>query len=434
MEGLADLRDLLEKKVRGQKLAPGDWRRLVQELVAGRADERQVSALLMAALLRGMDGEEAFHLTMAMVDSGKRLDLSSLPDPRLDKHSTGGIGDAVTLVLVPWLASCGATVVKLSGASLGFTGGTLDKLRAIPGFRTELEADELLRVAARVGAVIAAQGQELVPADKKLYFLRDLTCTVESPALIASSVMSKKIAAGADVIALDVKVGTGAFMGDLAGARELARLMVEVGRRAGKEVFALISSMDQPLAGRVGCALEVMEALEVLRGELRGRLFRHCLELGADLLVAGGISRSPGEAQELMMKRLESGHALERMARLIEAQGGNAEVVEEPGLMGRARREYPVLSERDGYIRSFDGRRFGWMVRRLAGYGENGRPADLAAGAVMKVGLGERVERGQALCLLLGEEPEREAKEALSCFVIGEEPVPPPPLVIERVR
>jgi pyrimidine-nucleoside phosphorylase/thymidine phosphorylase len=433
MEDPLDLRDLVELKKQGNRLPSGAWRRLVHGVVEGRADERQVAALLMAACLRGMDEEEAFHLTMAMVESGKRLDLSSLPTPRLDKHSTGGIGDAVTLVLVPWLAACGATVVKLSGASLGFTGGTLDKLRAIPGFRTDLGAEELLRVARKVGAVIAAQGPDLVPADKRLYALRDLTSTLESPALIASSVMSKKIAAGADVIALDVKVGMGAFMPDLAAARELALLMVDIGRRAGKRVLALVSSMDQPLAGRVGYALEVEEALEVLRGELRGRLFHHCLELGAELLAAGGLCSGPGEARDLMLRQLEGGYALEVMARMIEAQGGDPRVVEEPGLLGRASEEAIVLCPQDGYLQSFDGRRFGWLVRRLAGYGAGGRPLNLAAGALMRVSLGDRVERDQVLCILRGEKPEEEVGEALSCFRVGEEPVPPPPLVLERI-
>ncbi len=430
---LHDLRDLIERKKKGERLSPGDWKRLVHELMIGRADQRQVSALLMAACLRGLDEEEAFQLTLAMAESGRRLDLSGLPDPHLDKHSTGGIGDAVSLVLVPWLAACGATVVKLSGASLGFTGGTLDKLRAIPGLRTELSEEEVLRVALEVGAVIAAQGSDLVPADKILYSLRDITATVDSPALIASSVMCKKIAAGADAIALDVKVGSGAFVSKIEEAKEMARLMVEIGRRAGRKVLAFLSSMDQPLASRVGYALEVEEAIEVLRGERRQRLFHHCLELGSGLLVLGGICQEAQEGRQLMMKRLEGGQALEKMAWMIQAQGGNPKVLEDPTIMGRAEREHPVRSVFQGWLQSFDGRRFGWMIRRLAGSGRDGRPLDLTAGAVMEVGLGERVKKGQVLCLLRGRDPEREEKEALACFRIGEEPVEPPPLILDRI-
>lgn len=367
----------------------------------GEIPDYQASALLMAICLNGMTERETTDLTMAMAESGEMLDLSSLEGITVDKHSTGGVGDKTTLIVIPILASLGLKAAKMSGRGLGHTGGTIDKLESIPGFCTELSREEFLKTVKKTGAAIAGQTGNLVPADKKLYALRDVTATVESIPLIASSIMSKKLAAGAQCILLDVKVGSGAFMKTLEEAKELARVMTEIGNRAGRRTGALITNMDRPLGYAVGNALEVAEACETLRGRGPEDLTEICIRLAGGLLQLAGLCKEKEEACERARAQLKNGCAFAKWKEMIAAQGGDAQFAENPNRLPKAEKKLFLFAEEEGYIASLNTEKCGEASVLLgAGRERKGDPIDPAAGILLKKKPGDFVRQGDILAEL----------------------------------
>lgn len=394
--------DLIVRKRDGHELTTDEISQLIGGITSGEVPDYQIGALLMAVYLKGMTDRETADLTLAMVHSGDVVDLSVIPGFKADKHSTGGVGDKVTPILGPLVASAGVSFPKLSGRGLGHTGGTLDKLESIPGFRIDLSIQELIRQVTDIGLAVTGQTGELVPADAVLYGLRDVTGTVDSVPLIASSVMSKKIAAGADGIVLDVKAGHGAFMQDRDSAETLARLMVSIGKAAGKRMAAVVTAMDEPLGAAVGNALEVAEAIEVLRGEEKRSSTRTLrdvtLTLGAHILVMAGLSTTPEAAATVLDERLRDGAALQKLRDMIEWQGGNAAVVDDPGLFPQAREVIQLRSPRNGYVRAIDALQVGVAVMELgAGRKTKGDAVDYAVGVVLEVEAGDPVHAGQTI-------------------------------------
>ncbi len=430
--------DLIERKRDGGELSPEEIRWLVSRYVAGEVPDYQMSAFLMAVYFRGMTESETVALTQAMLESGDRIDLSAIPGTKVDKHSTGGVGDTVTLILVPLMGAAGLVMAKLSGRALGHTGGTIDKFEAIPGVRTELPLPEIISQAREIGVVIADHTAELVPADRLLYELRDVTGTVPSLPLIAGSILSKKLAGGADAIVLDVKCGDGAFMRTREEARALAETLVRVGNRLGKRFSALITAMDQPLGNMVGNALEVRQAIQVLKGEGPEDLREVTLALGAELLVLAGEEGDAEAAKSRLAGLIGSGAAWEKFRALVAAQGGDLRAVDEPELLPRAKEVAEVLAPAGGYVQRLEARKVGVTCGLLgAGREVKGQPVDPAAGVELLAKVGNRVEEGQPLARLHVGRPERlsEAKQLLTeAYHIGEEPVQPGPLILDRVR
>ncbi len=322
--------DLIMKKRNGGKLTKEEIGYMVQGFTAGEIPDYQMSAMMMAVYFMGMDEEETLHLTMAMAHSGDMLDLSGIQGIKVDKHSTGGVGDKTSLALAPMVAACGIKVAKMSGRGLGHTGGTIDKLESFPGFTTEIPEDRFMENVNRIGIAIMGQTADLAPADKKLYALRDVTATVDNMSLIASSIMSKKLASGADAIILDVKSGSGAFMKTEEKARALAEEMVKLGKNAGRRTAAVISDMDQPLGYAVGNALEVKEAIDTLNGNGPADFLELCLTLGSHMVVAGGMAKNTAEAEGKLRQVIADGSALGKLADFVEAQGGDREMVYHP--------------------------------------------------------------------------------------------------------
>ena len=393
--------DILLKKKRGQELSERELHFFVEGYTRGEIPHYQASALLMAICLNGMTERETTDLTMAMAESGEMLDLSSLEGITVDKHSTGGVGDKTTLIVIPILASLGLKAAKMSGRGLGHTGGTIDKLESIPGFCTELSREEFLKTVKKTGAAIAGQTGNLVPADKKLYALRDVTATVESIPLIASSIMSKKLAAGAQCILLDVKVGSGAFMKTLEEAKELARVMTEIGNRAGRRTGALITNMDRPLGYAVGNALEVAEACETLRGRGPEDLTEICIRLAGGLLQLAGLCKEKEEACERAKAQLKNGCAFAKWKEMIAAQGGDAQFAENPNRLPKAEKELFLFAEEEGYIASLNTEKCGEASVLLgAGRERKGDPIDPAAGILLKKKPGDFVRQGDILAEL----------------------------------
>ncbi|NLG37478.1 MAG: thymidine phosphorylase, partial [Clostridiales bacterium] len=393
---------LIEKKKRGEALSEAEIRFFITGYIGGEIPDYQASALLMAVCFMGMDAAETQALTQAMAESGERADLSGIPGIKVDKHSTGGVADTTTLIAAPLAAACGVPVAKMSGRGLGHTGGTLDKLAAIPGMRTSFTVRELMRLVERVGIAVVGQTGDLAPADRMLYALRDVTATVDSPPLIASSIMSKKIAAGCQALALDVKFGSGAFNPTPERAYELARTMAELGRLSGVRTTALITDMNEPLGRRVGNGLEVAEALDVLSGRIAGgRLLSVALALAAEMLTLGGIAPTPEAARPLLMRALQEGRGMEKLLEMVAAQGGDAAALERPGTLWPVRRVEEVLAGRDGYVARIDAR----AVGRAAGLIGAGRfrkddVIDPAVGVTMHCRLGDAVHRGDPLATL----------------------------------
>ena len=362
---------------------------LVGGYSSGEIPDSQMAAFLMAVYFRGMTAEETSALTMAMVHSGQTLDLSCIPGIKVDKHSTGGVGDKTTLVLLPLLAAAGIPVVKMSGRSLGFTGGTLDKLESIPGFSTALTPERMVEQVKRIGAAIAGPTTDLVPADKRIYALRDITATVDCIPLIAASVMSKKIAAGADAFVLDVKAGSGAFMKTIEEARELARIMVGIGRQAGRKTVAVITDMNQPLGCAVGNALEVREAIETLKGNGPADLVELCTVLGGIALTLGGKS---GDIRELLPK------GLAKFREIIEAQGGDPRVIDDYSLLPTAPVIRQVKALKNGYVNRLDADQIGLAAAELGCVrGKAGATPDPAAGIILHKKIGDRVPMCESL-------------------------------------
>jgi len=429
--------DLIQKKKHGLALSQEEIDFLVQGVTEGSLPDYQVSALLMAVLLKGMEDEETAALTRAMAESGGSIDLSEFGALSVDKHSTGGVGDKTTLILAPLVAACGAKVAKMSGRGLGHTGGTVDKLESIPGYRTEISEKEFMDIARKVGVCVIGQSGELAPADKKLYALRDVTGTVDSIPLIVSSIMSKKIAAGARSIVLDVTVGSGAFMKTVEDAKVLAEKMVTIGRACGRNMTALITDMNEPLGHAVGNALEVKEALAVLKGQLEGDLKEVSLALAGEMLALS-LSMSPEAGLALARETLESGAAYEKMKEWIQAQGGDVRYLEEPERFPVAACSLDVPATRSGYISAMDAEAIGQAACRLgAGRRTKADSIQMAAGIMLCAKIGDRVEKGDVLATLYTEQAEsleeaaRMYQEALS---FSDEAVPHPPLIHGVIR
>ncbi|MDI3298926.1 MAG: thymidine phosphorylase [Bacillota bacterium] len=422
--------DFIEEKKRGREHAAEAIGRWVAAFMAGEVSDAQMAAWMMAVLWRGMTPAETAALTAAMAASGERLDLSSLPGPHLDKHSTGGVGDKVTLVVVPLLAALGLPVVKLSGHGLGHTGGTLDKLESIPGFRTRLEAEEAVAQARRIGLVVAGHSERLAPADARMYALRDVTATVDSVPLITASILSKKVAGGADAVVIDVKVGSGAFMTGEAEARRLAGSLVATGAHLGLAVHCVLTQMEQPLGRTVGNALEVREAIEALRGSAEPDL-RACSEaLAAEALLMAGMAADEEEARARVAGVWTKGAALERFARMVEAQGGDPRVVEEPERLELAPVQAELRAPAAGWLARLDARLVGEAVMALgAGRRREGDAVDHGVGAEVLAKVGQRVEAGQPLLRLRARDGEA-AREAVRRVETGVRvaPVPAPSL------
>ena len=419
--------DLIIKKRDGHCLLPEEIAFMVDGYTWGSIPDYQMASFLMAVFFKGLSFKETVALTRACINTGDVVDLSSFPGIKVDKHSTGGVGDKTTLVLVPLVASAGVTVVKMSGRALGFTGGTLDKLESIPGFRVDLPVSDLKSVACRTGAVLAGQTGNLVPADKKIYALRDVTGTVECLPLIAASIMSKKIAGGADRIVLDVKVGPGGFMPDLAAARALAEMMVALGREFGRGVVAVLSSMQQPLGLAIGNALEIREAIATLAGRGPDDLTELCLQLGAQMLIAAGVAPSAERGHSMLAEKLLQGEGLRKMREIVAAQGGLASVVDNPDLLPLSAALVVVKSPSRGYVQAIKADELGWASLLLgAGRLQKEDRVDPAVGITLSKKLGDRVAPGEALAVLYVnrknnlQEAERRAAGA---FTIGETPL-----------
>ncbi len=430
--------DIIERKRDGCELSPEEIRWLVRNYVAGRVPDYQMAAWLMAVYHQGMLRTETATLTQAMLESGDTVDLSAVPGFKVDKHSTGGVGDTVTLVLVPLMAAAGLVCAKLSGRSLGHTGGTIDKLESIPGLRTELELDEILRQAERVGAVISDHTAELVPADRLIYELRDVTGTVPSVPLIVGSILSKKLAGGADAVVLDVKCGHGAFMERQEHARALAEMLVSVGNHLGKRFSALITAMDEPLGHMVGNALEVRQAVHVLQGEGPPDLETVTVALGAELLGLAGEVSDPDEAAVKLREHLASGRAWETFLRMVKAQGGDVGAVEDLDRLPQAERVETVTSPESGYVHGLAARDVGLAAGRLgAGRSEKGQRVHPAAGVELLAKVGDPVEAGQPLARLHAVQAPYidEARELVQgAYRIVSEVPQPAPLLIGHVR
>ncbi|HEX6288410.1 MAG TPA: thymidine phosphorylase [Herpetosiphonaceae bacterium] len=430
--------DLIIKKRDGGALTGEEIAWLIEHYTSGDVPDYQMAAWAMAVLLRGMDDRETADLTLAMARSGDMLDLHDVAPSTVDKHSTGGVGDKTSLVLGPLVAAVGLRVAKMSGRGLGFTGGTLDKLESIPGFRVDLSIDEFRQAVRDVGLVIAGQSADLAPADKQLYALRDVTGTVESIPLIAASVMSKKLAAGADCIVLDVKAGQGAFMKTVDDARSLAERMVAIGRHAGRKVAAVITSMDQPLGHAIGNALEIKEAIATLHGHGPSDFVELCVALGTQLMLLAGTASSAAEAEAQLREALESGAAWRVFRAFIANQGGDVGVIDEPRLLPEATVVEPVYAPHDGYIARIDALELGLVVGDLGGGRQKkDDPIDHSVGIVLEHKVGEFVAQGAPLATIHAsriEDVGRVHDRVRAAFHLTADAPAPPPLVYEVVR
>ncbi|MCL6586124.1 MAG: pyrimidine-nucleoside phosphorylase [Anoxybacillus sp.] len=390
--------DLIEKKRDGEALTKEEIQFIIQGYTNGEIPDYQMSAFAMAVFFQGMTAEETAELTMAMVQSGETIDLSKIDGIKVDKHSTGGVGDTTTLVLGPLVASVGVPVAKMSGRGLGHTGGTIDKLESVPGFHVEISNEEFIELVNKNKLAVVGQSGNLTPADKKLYALRDVTATVNSIPLIASSIMSKKIAAGADAIVLDVKTGAGAFMKELDDAKALAKAMVEIGTRVGRQTMAIISDMSQPLGYAIGNALEVKEAIDTLKGEGPEDLQELCLVLGSHMVYLAKKASSLEEARHMLERAIEDGSALEAFKRFLAAQGGDASVVDDPSKLPQAKYVIDLEAKEDGYVAEIVADEIGTAAMLLgAGRATKESTIDLAVGLVLRKKVGDAVKKGESL-------------------------------------
>jgi pyrimidine-nucleoside phosphorylase len=425
--------DIIRKKRDGHSLTEAEINWLIEGYVAGEIKDYHMVAWAMAVFFRGMERQEVAWLTQAMVNSGDTLDLSAIEGIKVDKHSTGGVGDTTTLILAPLVAAAGVPVAKMSGRGLGHTGGTLDKLESFQGFNVSLRPEEFVDNVNRQKIALAGQTGTIAPADGLLYALRDVTATVDSIPLIASSVMSKKIASGADALVLDVKTGNGAFMAQPQDAFALARTMVDIGEVLGRRTVAVVTAMDRPLGRAVGNALEVKEAIGILRGEIRGELWDLCLELGSRMLVLGGRTQSLTRARMLLEEKLRSGEALNKLKELVTAQGGDAKAVDDLSLLPYAAYQEELKAETEGWLQETYALGIGAAALTLgAGRASKGDKIDLAVGLEIPVRPGERIAKGQTLAILHANDRQRmeEARDQLgTCFVVGQERVMPLPLI-----
>jgi pyrimidine-nucleoside phosphorylase len=429
--------DIIRKKRDGQPLTPAEIGWMVEGIASGEVADYQWSALLMAVIWRGMSGEETAALTDAMMRSGSVVDLSATSGLKIDKHSTGGVGDKTSLILAPIAAAAGVPVPMVSGRGLGHTGGTLDKLEAIPGFRVDLDLGRYKSVLDDCGLVLIGQTAEIAPADKRLYALRDATATVESVPLISASIMSKKLAEGIDGLVLDVKTGDGAFMERLDDSRRLAETMVGIGRKLGKRMRALITRMDQPLGCAVGNAVEVAECVASLKGEGPDDLVELSIELAAEMVLMGERAGTLDEGRAICRAKVADGSALERFRRVVAAQGGDPRTIDDPGRLPAARSRVEIPSPRSGWVTGLRARPVGVATMLLgAGRARVDSTIDPAVGVVLRKKLGDRVEAGEPLCtVLVNDRSAIDAALAMigNAFTIGEEAIPVPSLIVERL-
>ena len=429
--------DVIRKKRDGHAVSPDEVRWMVAGIASGEVPEYQWAAFLMAVIWRGMTSEETAALTDAMMRSGSVVDLSATPGLKIDKHSTGGVGDKTSLILAPVAAAVGVPVPMVSGRGLGHTGGTLDKLESIPGFRVDLDIRRYQDVIKACGLVMIGQTAEIAPADKTLYALRDATATVESIPLIAASIMSKKLAEGIDGLVLDVKTGHGAFMQRLDESRKLAEAMCAIGRGLGKRMRALITRMDQPLGLAVGNALEVAECVNCLQGSGSDDLLDLSVELAAEMVLMGELASDLDEARRLCLRTIEDGSAFERFQRMVELQGGNPRALDDLTLLPSAKTRVDVLAARSGYVNRLDARPIGHASMLLgAGRARMDSRIDPAVGIVLNKKVGGRVEKGETLCTVHLNDPSR-LKPVLdiieTAYAIDEEIPVVPPLIVERL-
>lgn len=429
--------ELIEHKRDGLELGEAELNYIIQGYTSGEIPDYQMSALAMAIYFRGMSPEERVHLTMAMVESGEQVDLSAILGIKVDKHSTGGVGDTTTLIVAPMVAAVGVAVAKMSGRGLGHTGGTIDKLEAVPGFNVELDIHQFNDLVNLNHIAIVGQSGNLTPADKKLYALRDVTGTVNSIPLIASSIMSKKIASGANAIVLDVKLGSGAFMKDLVNAQELARCMVDIGNQVGRKTVAVISDMNQPLGNAVGNALEIKEAIEALQGRGSRNLLELCLVLGSHMVLLAGKANSLEEARQLLETTISSGKALETFKVFLTAQGGDAAVIDDPTKLQTAPFIYDLRAEEGGYITSIAADQIG-VAAMLLGAGRQTKESkiDLAVGLVMNKKIGDAVHIGEAILTIHANSASNPEVERMlsSAFLISPESAERPILIYEVIQ
>jgi pyrimidine-nucleoside phosphorylase len=428
--------DLIAKKRDGHALTKEEIEFIIRGYTNGDIPDYQMSAFAMAVFFRGMTEEETAALTMAMVHSGDVIDLSKIEGIKVDKHSTGGVGDTTTLVLGPLVASVGVPVAKMSGRGLGHTGGTIDKLESVPGFHVEIDNDQFIELVNKNKIAIIGQTGNLTPADKKLYALRDVTATVNSIPLIASSIMSKKIAAGADAIVLDVKTGAGAFMKDLEGAKQLAKAMVEIGKRVGRKTMAVISDMSQPLGYAVGNALEVKEAIDTLKGKGPEDLQELCLTLGSYMVYLAEKASSLEEARALLETSIQEGKALETFKVFLKAQGGDASVVDDPSKLPQAKYQWELEAPEDGYVAEIVADEVGTAAMLLgAGRATKESTIDLSVGLILRKKVGDPVKKGESLVTIYSNtENIEEAKQKLAESIrISQSPVAKPTLIYETI-
>ena len=406
--------DLIQKKRDGYNLTAQEIHWMIQNYTQSKIPDYQMSAFAMAVFFQGMCDRESIDLTQAMIESGKQISLGQIQGIKVDKHSTGGVGDTTTLVLAPLVCACGAPVAKMSGRGLGYTGGTIDKLESVPGFHTELTNEQFIQLVNTNQIAIIGQSTELTPADKKLYSLRDVTATVDSIPLIASSIMSKKIAAGADAIVLDVKVGSGTFMKTVKDARSLARLMVAIGKGVGKDTVAILSDMSQPLGNAIGNALEVREAIATLQGKGPEDLRQLCFVLGAHMLILSKQANTIKEAEQMLAKAISSGKALEKFQQFISAQGGDASIVDHPEKLPVAKYVYGIRTKRSGYIPKILPESVR-MAAMMLGAGRKTKQSliDLSVGLVLQKKVGDFVSKGETWIQVFSQNSENPEIDAL---------------------
>ncbi len=429
--------EIIQKKRDGGILSRSDIDYWINGYVQGSIPDYQSAALLMAIFFRGLNLDETTDLTKSMLESGKVTDLSGIPGIKVDKHSTGGVGDKTTLVLGPLVSSAGVKVAKMSGRGLGHTGGTIDKLESIPGFKVELSERDFIKQVNDIGLAVIAQSNDMVPADKKLYALRDVTATVDNISLIAASIMSKKLASGADAIVLDVKTGSGAFMKDFKDAKSLAGLMVEIGNNLGRRTVARITSMEQPLGMAIGNSLEVKEAIETIKGGGPEDLRELCLALGAEMVVLAGKSSSYEKAVSLLEQNLAGGLVEEVFKKMIIYQKGDPAVLKNPGLLPKARYSFVLKAASSGYITKCDALKIGQATMNL-GAGRETRESQIDPGAGIQLHkkLGWKVKQGEPLATLYYNSPAKLEKSAAlitEAFEIKDTPVQTGPLLMDRI-
>lgn len=419
----------------GQALTQDEIQYIVTNFTNETIPNYQMAAFMMSVYFQGMSKEEAGWLTMAMAESGDQMDLSAIEGVKVDKHSTGGVGDTTTIILAPLVAACGVPVAKMSGRGLGHTGGTIDKLEAIPGFHTEVPVEDFIKLVNKNKLAVVGQTGNLTPADKKMYALRDVTSTVQSIPLIASSIMSKKIAAGADAIVLDVKVGDGAFMKNVDQARELAQTMVSIGQVVGRQVLAVISDMSQPLGRAVGNALEIQEAIDTLKGHGPQDLTDLCLVLGSQMLIAAGAADNLEVGKAMLQAKIDDGSALAKFKDFVQAQGGNPAVADDPSLLPQAKYKIEVPAPQAGYVTDWVAHDIG-VAANLLGAGRNTLDdvIDPAVGLMVQAKIGDYVDQGQSLATIYAdrEQVDDVIEKILAAVTLGEA-VKQPTLIIDTI-